>query len=44
MVSQGSLPARGFIRQEAIDLAEFLQTRNGRFYSGGAQGGAPSMC
>jgi saccharopine dehydrogenase-like NADP-dependent oxidoreductase len=41
MVSQGSLPARGFIRQEAIDLAEFLQTRNGRFYSGGAQGGVP---
>jgi saccharopine dehydrogenase-like NADP-dependent oxidoreductase len=42
MVSNGSLPNRGFIKQEDISLNEFLKTRNGRLYSGEAHGGSPA--
>lgn len=30
MVSSGALPDKGFLKQEQIPLAEFLQTKNGR--------------
>jgi saccharopine dehydrogenase-like NADP-dependent oxidoreductase len=39
LVSNGSLPERGFIKQEEIALAEFLKTTTGRLYAGGAAGG-----
>ncbi len=32
MVSRGELPPTGFLKQEQIPLAPFLQTRNGRLY------------
>ncbi len=32
MVSNGTLPGEGLIRQEEIPLTEFLKTRNGRLY------------
>jgi saccharopine dehydrogenase-like NADP-dependent oxidoreductase len=35
MVSKGSLPGKGFIKQEGIRLSEFLKTRNGRLYNSG---------
>jgi hypothetical protein len=34
MVNNGSLPDRGFIKQEDISLNDFLKTQNGRLYSG----------
>lgn len=34
MVSNGTLPDRGFIKQEEIDLEKFLETQNGRLYAG----------
>lgn len=39
MVSNGTLPDRGFIKQEEIALDKFLLTHNGRLYSGGSHGG-----
>jgi saccharopine dehydrogenase (NAD+, L-lysine-forming) len=33
MVRDGALPARGFLKQEDIRLADFLETRNGARYS-----------
>jgi saccharopine dehydrogenase-like NADP-dependent oxidoreductase len=41
MVNKGSLPDRGFIKQEDISLNDFLKTGNGRLYSGEAHGGEP---
>ncbi len=34
LVSHGLLPDRGFIKQEEIDLNQFIATHNGRLYSG----------
>ena len=34
MVSNGSLPGKGFLKQEEIPLSEFLKTNNGRLYAG----------
>jgi len=39
MVSNGTLPDCGFIKQEEIPLKEFLQTSNGRLYDGREHGG-----
>jgi len=39
MVADGALPDRGFIKQEEIALEKFLQTKNGRLYSGPVHGG-----
>ncbi len=39
LVSNGSLPAKGFLKQEEIALNKFLQTKNGRLYSGQPHGG-----
>ena len=39
MVSDGSLPGKGFLKQEEIPLSEFLKTRNGRLYAGKPHGG-----
>ena len=39
LVSNGTLPDRGFIKQEEIDLDKFLVTHNGRLYSGKTHGG-----
>ena len=39
LVSNGTLPDKGFIRQEEIDLDKFLETKNGRLYSGKSHGG-----
>lgn len=39
MVSNGSLPDRGFISQESIPLNAFLQTSNGRLYNNEPHGG-----
>jgi saccharopine dehydrogenase-like NADP-dependent oxidoreductase len=33
MVSNGSIPGKGFLKQEEIHLSEFLKTRNGRLYT-----------
>ena len=33
MVSNGNLPAKGFLKQEEIHLSEFLKTRNGCLYN-----------
>ena len=33
MVRDGTLPAQGFLKQEEIPLAPFLQTRSGALYS-----------
>lgn len=38
LVSDGSLPDKGFIKQEGIDLDMFLKTRSGRLYSGRSNG------
>lgn len=43
MVNNGTLPDRGFIRQEDISLIDFLKTGNGRLYSGEAHGGKSAM-
>src|SRR5690606_16383279 len=32
MVNNGSLPQKGFIKQEDIPLEPFLQTKNGQYY------------
>ncbi len=37
MVNSGALPAKGFLKQELIPLAPFLETKNGRLYE--ASGG-----
>jgi len=42
MVSGGSLPGKGFLKQEEIPLAEFLKTRNGRLYAGEPHGKNPN--
>jgi saccharopine dehydrogenase-like NADP-dependent oxidoreductase len=39
MVSDGSLPGRGFLKQEEIPLSGFLRTINGRLYAGKPHGG-----
>lgn len=39
MVTNGILPAKGFIKQEDIPLNEFLKTKNGRLYAGKKHGG-----
>ena len=39
MVTDGTLPDRGFIKQESIPLETFLATRNGRLYAGEPHGG-----
>ena len=39
MVSDGSLPGRGFLKQEEIPLSGFLRTMNGRLYAGKPHGG-----
>jgi saccharopine dehydrogenase-like NADP-dependent oxidoreductase len=33
LLAQGKLPAKGFVRQEEIPLADFLDNRFGRFYT-----------
>ena len=38
LVSNGSLPEKGFIKQEEIPLDSFLVTRNGRLYAGKPHG------
>jgi saccharopine dehydrogenase-like NADP-dependent oxidoreductase len=38
MVSNGSLPAKGFLKQEEIPLQAFLKTTNGRLYAGEPHG------
>ena len=35
LVSNGTLPDKGFIKQEKIDFAKFMQTKNGRLYAKG---------
>ncbi|MBF0210184.1 MAG: saccharopine dehydrogenase NADP-binding domain-containing protein [Desulfamplus sp.] len=40
MVSSGSLPDKGFIKQENISLSDFLKTKNGRLYNGEGHDGA----
>jgi len=39
MVSNGSLTAKGFLKQEEIPLQAFLKTSNGRLYAGEPHGG-----
>ena len=39
MVSNGSLPGKGFLKQEEIPLSDFLETVNGRLYAGKSHGG-----
>lgn len=39
MVSNGTLPDKGFIKQEDVPLQDFLQTKNGRLYDGHEHGG-----
>lgn len=39
MVSNGSLPAKGFLKQEQIPLQAFLKTKSGRLYAGEPHGG-----
>lgn len=39
LVSNGTLPDRGFIKQEEVPLETFMQTSNGRLYSGQPHGG-----
>jgi saccharopine dehydrogenase-like NADP-dependent oxidoreductase len=39
MVNGGTLPDKGFIKQEDIPLATFLATHNGRLYDGQSHGG-----
>lgn len=41
MVSDGSLPGKGFLKQEEIPLSNFLRTVNGRLYAGKPHGGKP---
>lgn len=37
MVAEGSLPSKGFIKQEDIVLSEFLKTQNGQFFVNDSQ-------
>jgi len=39
MVSNGSLPGKGFLKQEEIPLPAFMKTSNGRLYAGEPHGG-----
>jgi saccharopine dehydrogenase-like NADP-dependent oxidoreductase len=39
MVSNGSLPGKGFLKQEKISLQAFLKTNSGRLYASGSRGG-----
>lgn len=39
LVSNGTLPDKGFIKQEQVPLETFLKTSNGRLYSGQPHGG-----
>ncbi len=39
LVSNGTLPDKGFIKQEEVPLHDFLQTSNGRLYEGREHGG-----
>lgn len=39
MVNNGTLPDKGFIKQEEIDFDKFMETSNGRLYSGQPHGG-----
>jgi len=39
MVANGSLPGKGFLKQEEIPLSAFLKTGNGRLYGGEPHGG-----
>lgn len=39
MVRNGSLPSKGFLKQEEIPLNDFLKTINGRLYNGNPHGG-----
>jgi len=39
MVSNGTLPGKGFLKQEEIPLSDFLKTVNGRLYAGKPHGG-----
>jgi saccharopine dehydrogenase-like NADP-dependent oxidoreductase len=41
MVGNGSLPGKGFLKQEEIPLSEFLKTSNGRLYAGKPHGKNP---
>ena len=36
LMRRGSLPSRGFIRQEQVDLGAFLATEFGRLYRDGS--------
>ena len=40
MAHNGSIPNKGFIKQETISLQEFLRTNNGRLYDSKPHGGA----
>lgn len=37
LVNNGTLPDRGFIKQEEIALEKFMETKNGRLYTGPAE-------
>ena len=39
LVNNGTLPDKGFIKQEDIDFDKFMQTKNGRLYAGRSHGG-----
>ena len=39
LVAAGRLPGQGFLKQETIDLQDFLQTANGKLYAEGRHGG-----
>jgi saccharopine dehydrogenase-like NADP-dependent oxidoreductase len=39
MVNAGSLPRKGFIKQEKIPFSKFVKTSNGRLYNGEPHGG-----
>ncbi len=42
MVSNGTIPGKGLLKQEEIPLSEFLKTRNGRLYDGEPTAAPPS--
>lgn len=39
MAHNGSIPNKGFVKQETISLQEFLKTKNGRLYNSEPHGG-----
>jgi saccharopine dehydrogenase-like NADP-dependent oxidoreductase len=43
LVNNGTLPDKGFIKQEEVPLDRFLATQNGRLYDGRKHGGALSV-